>query len=54
VADSAELLAYDDAPPAMPFRERLVAAALVGPWLACSTGWALVVAAHDTWRWIRR
>lgn len=26
--------------------ERLVAAALIGPWCACAAGWAALVAAH--------
>jgi hypothetical protein len=34
--------------------ERVRAAALVGPWLACATGWAVVVTAHRVVRWALR
>lgn len=35
-------------------REKALAAALALPWLACATGWAYVVTAHEVWRWARR
>lgn len=49
-----ELLAYEDAPAPMGTGQRLLAAALVGPWLACSTGWAAVVGVAELIRWVRR
>lgn len=56
----AELLAYDEpADPGEPLSggQRLLAVALVGPWIACATGWAYVVAAHRAVgavaRWVR-
>lgn len=49
-----ELLAYDEAPAPLTTGQRLLAAALAGPWLACSAGWAAVVGVAELARWIRR
>lgn len=48
------LLAYDDGPPPMGTGERLIALALVGPWIACAAGWTAVVGIAEAVRWARR
>lgn len=34
--------------------QRLLAAALVGPWLACAAGWTAAVGVAEVVRWVRR
>lgn len=51
------LLAYDEAPDPPRGAELLMSLAVAGPWIACTTGWALVVAAGQgaaaVARWVR-